>query len=337
MSVGVENQPVALLGDGAEAPPRSPSCYKSACPLYSDPENDTVQRFIYNWLRGATSCGFASLDDLVENGTWDELKMSLAFTGMRYEGTKLAKDLLRYLSDLQEGGGLKTSEWTAVEAGPGAADQLYFFTEQFKKLVGVEFDETVYKVAASIKDKLSQSRHGAKAVGNVELVCDDICHYMKENNDVQLLLMSMTMCHIPMDQKWSLIDTIGKSGVQIFVLSCIFKGAGFDGESTFAGIELATVAEHLQHLDKAGFVLVRMSKEEGWRDFVRKRYEAFMKDHVKEEFVKAVSASAYESQLGFFCTVHKAFGRGMEGSTLILMRKQLASQLGVPSVELDRQ
>ena len=76
-------------------------------------------------------------------------------------------------------------------------------------------------------------------------------------------------------------------------------------------------------------VLVKFTDEKGWNHFVAERHRGFDSDEAREAFASAVSPEAYESQLGFFRTVHEAFDRGMVGATMVLMKADLAEELGL--------
>uniref|UniRef100_A0A061R3K1 Methyltransferase domain-containing protein n=1 Tax=Tetraselmis sp. GSL018 TaxID=582737 RepID=A0A061R3K1_9CHLO len=316
-----------------EAPISEANClYKKQCPLYADPSQDTTKRFEYNWLRGSKTYGFDSIEDLLNKGTWEQIKGALAYTGMRYQGDKLVQDVVNLLESWKQLG-LTTGDWTAIEAGPGSGDQLYFLTQYFRRIVGVEFDEQVYKISVDFRNKLLACPAAAPHAAKIDLHCDDICNHVRQHRDEHFLLMSMTMCHLPLEEKWGLIRSIGESDIKVFVYSCIFAGDGFSGHPDFVGIHLAPVQEHLRRLREVGFVLVSATPEKGWREFVKQRYEGFMDPEVQSSFKEAVSSSSYETQLGFFRTIHEAFERGMVGATLVLVRESLATEFGLKPVE----
>ena len=97
------------------------------------------------------------------------------------------------------------------------------------------------------------------------------------------------------------------------------------------------MSETLQKLQDAGMVLVKFTDEKSWKQFVAERYSTFSSDSSREKFSSAVSAEAYESQLGFFSTVHEAFERGMVGATMVLMKAALASELGLEAVAVQKE
>ena len=94
----------------------------------------------------------------------------------------------------------------------------------FRRVIGVEYDETLTNIAKDLNEKILTAKNAPGSASSVELVCDEVCRYMEQHSDgVQLLLMSMVLCHLPEPQKWSLIESLGKSDVKVRtgICSCL--------------------------------------------------------------------------------------------------------------------
>ena len=86
----------------------------------------------------------------------------------------------------------------------------------FRRVIGVEYDETLTNIAKDLNKEILTAKSAPGSARSVELVCDDVCRYMEQHSTgVQLLLMSMVLCHLPVQQKWSLIKSLGESDVKV--------------------------------------------------------------------------------------------------------------------------